>query len=272
MSLADTPVFDRLLAEYPHGVLDASGPAVGLPPGQMGNSEVGHLNIGAGRVVYQDLTRINLAIEDGSLLREPGPRARRCAKATGRAAAACTSWAWSPAAACTPTWATSRRCLELATRRGRRATSCVHAFLDGRDTPPQSAKGYLADHPGGRWTGIGIGRHGVISGRYYAMDRDNRWDRVKLAYDALVHGEGFFAADRARRRSTPPTRAARPTSSCARRSSRPSTTRACATATSCMFFNFRPDRARELTRAFTERGLRRVRPRRPTRRPSTSSP
>jgi 2,3-bisphosphoglycerate-independent phosphoglycerate mutase len=247
VSLAATPVFDRLLAEYPHGVLDASGPAVGLPPGQMGNSEVGHLNIGAGRVVYQDLTRISLAIEDGSFF-ENRVLKQACAKAAGRQTRlhlmGLVSGGGVHAA-----MDHLAGLLDLAARE-KVGDVVVHAFLDGRDTPPQSAKGYLAsiqeamDRFGGRY--------GVISGRYYAMDRDTRWDRVKLAYDALAHGQGFYAADAQAAVDAAYGRGetdefVRPTIVAPELDSR------VRDGDVCLFFNFRPDRARELTRAFTER-------------------
>ena len=141
-------------------------------------------------------------------------------------------------------------CLELARRRHVQDV-VVHAFLDGRDTPPQSAKGYLAEI-GEHMDRLGLGRYGVISGRYYAMDRDTRWDRVKLAYDALVHGEGFFAAnaqaavDAAYRRGETD-EFVRPTIVAPEREPRVKD------GDVCIFFNFRPDRARELTRAFFEK-------------------
>ena len=204
--------FDRLLAEYPHGTLDASGPAVGLPPGQMGNSEVGHLNIGAGRVVYQDLTRITKAIDDGSFF-ENRVLKQACAKAGGARAAAAPH---GPRLR-------RRRAQRHGTprgvpRAGRAARASrdvvVHAFLDGRDTPPQERQGLPGRDRRRSWTDSGVGRFGIVSGRYYAMDRDTRWDRVKLAYDALVLRRRVRAPPTRRRPSTPPTRAARPTSSC----------------------------------------------------------
>jgi 2,3-bisphosphoglycerate-independent phosphoglycerate mutase len=250
VSLADTPVFDRLLADFPHGVLDASGPAVGLPPGQMGNSEVGHLNIGAGRVVYQDLTRINLAIEDGSFFQNPVLR-QACAKAVGRGSRLHLMGLVSGGGVHAD-MGHLEACLELAAREKVRDVA-VHAFLDGRDTPPQSAKGYLASIQAAM-DRLGTGRYGVISGRYYAMDRDTRWDRVKLAYDALVYGEGFFAADAQTAVAAAYARGendefVRPTIVAPEHESR------VRDGDVCLFFNFRPDRARELTRALTERGF-----------------
>jgi len=248
VSLARTPVFDRLTAEFPHGVLDASGQAVGLPPGQMGNSEVGHLNIGAGRVVYQDLTRISLAIEDGSFFENRVLR-QAFAKAAGRGSRLHLMGLVSEGGVHSD-MGHLVACLDLAAREKVRDV-VVHAFLDGRDTPPRSAKGYLATIQEAM-DRLGVGRYGVVSGRYYAMDRDTRWDRVKLAYDALVSGEGFFAADAQTAVDAAYARGendefVRPTIVAPEH---PSGVR---DGDVCLFFNFRPDRARELTRAFTER-------------------
>jgi 2,3-bisphosphoglycerate-independent phosphoglycerate mutase len=248
VSLADTPVCDRLMAEYPHGVLDASGPAVGLPPGQMGNSEVGHLNIGAGRVVYQDLTRISLAIEDGSFF-ENRVLKQACAKAAGRRSRLHLMGLVSEGGVHSA-MDHLVGLLDLAARE-KVGDVVVHAFLDGRDTPPQSAKGYLATIQEAM-DRLGVGRYGVISGRYYAMDRDTRWERVKLAYDALVYAEGFFAADAQSAVDAAYARGetdefVRPTTVAPERDAR------VRDGDVCLFFNFRPDRARELTRALTER-------------------
>jgi len=248
VSLADTPVIDRLTADYPHGVLDASGPAVGLPPGQMGNSEVGHLNIGAGRVVYQDLTRITHAIEDGSFF-ENRVLKQACAKAAGRQTRLHLLGLVS-AGGVHSDMGHLVACLELAAREKVRDV-VVHAFLDGRDTPPRSAKEYLAAVQRDM-DRIGAGRYGVISGRYYAMDRDTRWDRVKQAYDALVYAQGFFAATAAAAVDAAYARGetdefVRPTVVAPELDSR------VRSGDVCIFFNFRPDRARELTRAFTEK-------------------
>ena len=250
VSLAATPVFDGLLAAYPHGTLEASGPAVGLPPGQMGNSEVGHLNIGAGRVVHQDLTRISKAIADGAFFANRVLR-QSCAKAAGRGATLHLMGLVS-AGGVHSDMGHLKACLELAARE-RVGSVVVHAFLDGRDTLPRSAKGYLAEIQQ-KMDDLGVGRFGVVSGRYYAMDRDTRWDRVKLAYDALVYGQGFFAAgaqsavDAAYKRGEND-EFVRPTIVAPELDAR------IADGDVCLFFNFRPDRARELTRAFAEPGF-----------------
>jgi 2,3-bisphosphoglycerate-independent phosphoglycerate mutase len=248
VSLARTPAFDRLWATCPHGVLDASGPAVGLPPGQMGNSEVGHLNIGAGRVVYQDLTRITKAIADGDFYRNR-VLVQAFAKAAGRGRRLHLMGLVSGGGVHSD-MGHLKACLELAACEGV-GDVVVHAFLDGRDTPPRSAPEYL-DEIARFMAELGLGRFGVVSGRYYAMDRDTRWDRVKLAYDALVHGRGFFAADAQAAVAAAYKRGendefVRPTVVAPERDAR------VRDGDVCLFFNFRPDRARELTRAFTEK-------------------
>jgi len=250
VSLASTPVFDGLLAAYPHGALEASGPAVGLPPGQMGNSEVGHLNIGAGRVVYQDLTRISKAIADGDFFANRVLK-QACAKAAGRGSRLHLMGLVSGGGVHSD-MGHLKACLELAARE-RVGSVVVHAFLDGRDTLPRSAKGYLAEIQR-KMDDLGLGRFGVISGRYYAMDRDTRWDRIKLAYDALVYGQGFFAADPQAAVDVAYKRGendefVRPTVVAPELDSR------VVDGDVCLFFNFRPDRARELTRAFAESGF-----------------
>jgi 2,3-bisphosphoglycerate-independent phosphoglycerate mutase len=248
VSLASTPVFDRLEAEYPHGVLDASGPAVGLPPGQMGNSEVGHLNIGAGRVVYQDLTRITKAIEEGEFFENRVLR-QACAKAAGRGSTLHLMGLVSEGGVHSDLGHLAA-CLELAARE-QVGDVIVHAFLDGRDTLPRSAKKYLAQVQA-VMDRLHVGRFGVVCGRYFAMDRDTRWDRTKLAYDALVYGEGFVAAeaqaavDAAYRRDEND-EFVRPTIVA------PELRPRVKDGDVCLFFNFRPDRGRQLTQAFFDR-------------------
>lgn len=189
--MAGTPTLDRLRETYPSTMLACSGRAVGLPDGFMGNSEVGHMNIGAGRVIYQDMTRIDLAIEDGAFFENQTlTQAARLAKSSG-----------------------SRlhlmglvsdggvhshenhifALLELARRQGLDDVF-VHAFLDGRDTPPASGAGYLR-HLAAKMEEIGVGRIASVIGRYWAMDRDKRWERNELAYDALTLGQGRKVAD-----------------------------------------------------------------------------
>jgi 2,3-bisphosphoglycerate-independent phosphoglycerate mutase len=187
---ARTPVWDALLERWPHAVLAASGEAVGLPAGQMGNSEVGHLNIGAGRPVLQDLPRIDAAIADGSFFERPA-LVEACRRARDDGGRLHTVGLVGPGGV----HANDRHLLglvELAARQGVPAIR-VHALLDGRDTPPRSAiefvpalEARLAEvHPDARIASVG--------GRYFAMDRDKRWDRTELGYDAIVHGLGEHA-------------------------------------------------------------------------------
>ncbi|MFN2617609.1 MAG: 2,3-bisphosphoglycerate-independent phosphoglycerate mutase, partial [Thermoleophilaceae bacterium] len=180
---ADTPVFDELWSSYPHSTLTAWGPAVGLPEGQMGNSEVGHLNLGAGAVVKQDITRIDEAVEDGSFFQNQQLR-RACAAA--RESGRLHLLGLVSAGGVHASMDHLRACVELA-RRERVSDLVLHAFTDGRDTNPDSGAGYVAEVEG--WLReAGAGRVATVSGRYYAMDRDRRWERTKLAYDALVNG------------------------------------------------------------------------------------
>jgi 2,3-bisphosphoglycerate-independent phosphoglycerate mutase len=188
VSQAKTPVFDELWERYPRTTLSASGADVGLPDGQMGNSEVGHLNLGAGAIVKQDLARIDDAIADGSLFENEA------------LTAACEAARRSPRGrlhllglvsdgGVHSGWEHIEACIELAAQEGV-PDLVVHAFTDGRDTLPKSAPGYIPELE--RWLRH-AGRIGTVCGRYYAMDRDRRWERTKLAYDAIVHAEGLHA-------------------------------------------------------------------------------
>jgi len=234
VELADTPVFDRLWRTYPHTTLAASGEAVGLPPGQMGNSEVGHLTIGSGRVLFQDLMRVNKAIEDGSFFENA---ALRAAFERGE----------------------RTHLLGLVSHGGVHShidhvqalltfapeKTWLHAFTDGRDVSPHSAVDDLAE--------LQVCRIATVAGRYYAMDRDARWERTDRAFDAIVNGKGEQAADpiEAVRRSyergitdefiEPVVIADRPRLDPAR--------------DSAIFFNFRPDRARQITQKLVEAGV-----------------
>jgi 2,3-bisphosphoglycerate-independent phosphoglycerate mutase len=245
VELADTPVFDELWSRFPTTTLTASGKAVGLPEGQMGNSEVGHLNLGAGSVVMQDLTRIDAAAESGEFasnqaLRDAFTAAERVhvigLVSEGGVHASMDHL---------------RALIELGASLGV-PDLVVHAFTDGRDTTPKSGAGYL-DTVTGWMSESGCGRFGSVVGRYYAMDRDKRWDRVKLAYDMLVHGraEHHFdsAGDAARgayeRDETDEFIAASLVGEEAR--IRPGD--------SVLGLNFRPDRMREITRALAEPGF-----------------
>lgn len=190
--LADTPNVDLFNERYPHSSLQTSGMAVGLPDGQMGNSEVGHTNLGAGRIVYQDLVRINRSIEDGSFFRnEVLLQAMRSAKAS--------DGALHLMGLLSPGGVHSMQShlealLRLAEKEGVPRVY-VHAFLDGRDTPPKSALGYMENLVRFLASEAPRAKVATVTGRYFAMDRDQRWDRVMRAYDAMVRGEGFSAAD-----------------------------------------------------------------------------
>jgi 2,3-bisphosphoglycerate-independent phosphoglycerate mutase len=187
VSLSDTPVFDELWAGYPHTELTACGRAVGLPEGQMGNSEVGHLNLGAGAVVVQDLTRIDEAAEAGELSRNEVLRGAFAdagrVHLIGLVSDGGVHSGWSH--------------LEALIRLGAELgvpDLVLHAFTDGRDTLPTSGAGYLKTVE--EWMAdAGAGRIGSVVGRYYAMDRDKRWDRVQLAYDLLAHGRAEHTAE-----------------------------------------------------------------------------
>jgi len=244
VSQARTPVMADLLAQWPHAHLSASGRDVGLPDGQMGNSEVGHLNIGAGRIVYQDLTRISLAIEDGSFFNNPAL-----------------------SAVCAQTAASKKKLhllglvsdggvhshinhidalVHMAKQAGVEQI-CIHAFMDGRDTPPSSGRGFLAALEQ-RLEPLGAGKVATVTGRYWAMDRDNRWDRVERAYRALVEGIGKPAASAV---------AAMEQAYAAGQTDEFVEPSIIGTPTTIddgdgvIFFNFRADRAREMTRALT---------------------
>ncbi len=244
---ANTPVMDGLMKDYPFVKGYASGLAVGLPDGQMGNSEVGHLNMGAGRIVYQELTRITKEIQDGDFFKnEALLKAVENCKKNG---SALHMWGLVSDGGVHSHNTHIYGLLELAKREGLEKVY-VHCFLDGRDTPPASGKDYVAELVD-KMHEIGVGEVGVISGRYYAMDRDNRWDRVELAYKALTKGEGVEASD--------PVQAiadsyaeevydefVKPT--VCMKDGKPVAT--VQDGDSVIFFNFRPDRARELTRAF----------------------
>ena len=242
-----TPELDYLNAHYPHSQLLACGENVGLPDGQMGNSEVGHLNIGAGRIVYQELTRITKAIEDGDFFENPAfLKAVENCKAHDSALHLF--------GLCSDGGVHSHlehlyALVELAKRNGLTKVY-IHCFMDGRDTPPKSGKGYL-EQLEAKLAEIGVGKIATVTGRYYAMDRDNRFERVQQAYAALTYGEGFTAPtghdamqlsyDRGDAdefvKPTVIVEDGKPVATVKANDS-------------VIFFNFRPDRARELTRAY----------------------
>ena len=189
IALADTPVMDRLMEEYPFAKGNASGLAVGLPEGQMGSSEVGHLNMGAGRIVYQDLVRITKEIESGSFFEnEALLKAMDNAKENGTSLHI--FGLLSDGGVHSHNFHLYAL-LELAKRRGLNKVY-VHCFTDGRDTPPESGKDYIRALQD-EMDRIGCGRIATVAGRYYAMDRDNHWDRIEKAYRAITLGEGETA-------------------------------------------------------------------------------
>jgi len=245
---ARTPRLDALFADYPSAWLDASGLSVGLPEGQMGNSEVGHLNIGAGRVVYQDLTRISLSIEDGSFFSNPVflDALETIRRAGGKLHLMGLLSDGGVHSHNTHLYAL----IELARREG--VDVCVHAFMDGRDTPPQSGAGYL-EQLEAELARLGHGRLASVTGRYYAMDRDNRWERVERAWRAMTLGEGVPVRTGAE--AIQSAYAAGQTDEFVEprvimQNSHPVGT--IADRDGIIFFNFRADRAREITRALTQ--------------------
>ena len=248
ISLARTPVFDQLWERYPHSSLTTCGLAVGLPEGQMGNSEVGHMNLGAGAVVMQDLTRIDLAVADGTLARNDVLRAAFSEiPAGGRVHLIGLVSDGGVHSSIEHLHALIEMARELEVE-----DLVIHAFTDGRDTLPHSGVGFLEQVE--RWTAeTGVGRVGSVIGRYYAMDRDRRWERVQLAYDLLVHGRcehrAGSAAEAVRdayaREETD--EFVRPVAVGAEARIRPQD--------SVVAFNFRPDRMREITRALAEEGF-----------------
>ncbi|MDR8525818.1 2,3-bisphosphoglycerate-independent phosphoglycerate mutase [Shewanella fidelis] len=187
---ANTPVLDQLNAKYPNSLISGSGLDVGLPDGQMGNSEVGHINIGSGRIVYQELTRIGKSIADGEFDNNPALTAAIDAamKADG---AVHIMGLLSPGGVHSHQDHIEAMC-KLAVSRGAKKVY-LHAFLDGRDTPPRSAKSGLA-HFEELFKNLGTGQIASLIGRYYAMDRDNRWDRVSQAYELITEGKGLHQA------------------------------------------------------------------------------
>jgi 2,3-bisphosphoglycerate-independent phosphoglycerate mutase len=240
---ARKPNLDRFLQKYAGTTLVSSGMAVGLPKGQMGNSEVGHLNLGAGRIVYQGYTRINLAVEEGTIFKNPvlvgAMENARCKKlhlmgllSDGGVHSHNTHL---------------YALLEMAKAHGLKRVY-VHAILDGRDVPPKSALAYFRELEE-KIAGIGIGRVATVAGRYYTMDRDKRWDRVEKGYRAMTDGAGF--------------RAESPQEAVTEGYDRGETDEFLKPTIvdgqgliddgdSIIFFNFRPDRAREITRAFVD--------------------
>ena len=246
---AKTPVMDRLMAECPFVEGDASGLAVGLPDGQMGNSEVGHLNMGAGRIVYQELTRITKSIADGDFFENEEflKAVENCKKNNS----ALHLYGLVSDGGVHSHNTHIYGLLELAKRSGLEKVF-VHCFLDGRDTPPASGKDFVAELEA-KMAEIGVGKVASVMGRYYAMDRDNRWDRVELAYRALTLGEGntnesATAAIQASYDDGKTDEFVMPTVVV----ENGAPVGLINDNDSIIFFNFRPDRAREITRAFCD--------------------
>lgn len=246
---AKKPVMDKIMSEYPFVKGNASGLAVGLPEGQMGNSEVGHINMGAGRIVYQELTRITKEIKDGDFFKNAALLAAidNCKRNKSDLHLYGLLSDGGVHSHITHLYGI----LQLAKKQGL-TNVYVHAFLDGRDTPPASGKGYI-EQLDEHMKIIGVGKIATVMGRYYVMDRDNRWDRVEKAYRAMVNGEGEKAdnAVNAVKQSydnekydefvlpTVITENGKPVATIKEHDS-------------IIFFNFRPDRAREITRAFCD--------------------
>ena len=242
---ANTPVMDKLMKEYPFVKGNASGMAVGLPEGQMGNSEVGHLNMGAGRIVYQELTRITKEIQDGTFFENPAlVKAMENCKAND---SALHIYGLVSDGGVHSHITHLYGVLEMAKKFDLKKVY-VHCFLDGRDTPPASGKGYV-EQLEEEMKKLGIGKVASVCGRYYAMDRDNAWDRVEKAYKAMVDGEGIQETDAV---------------TAVKNSYANDVTDEFVIPTvvdkngmikegdSVIFFNFRPDRARQITRTFVD--------------------
>ena len=250
VALGNTPVVDRLMKEYPFARGNASGMAVGLPDGQMGNSEVGHLNMGAGRIVYQELTRITKEIQDGTFFENPAlmEAVNNCKEKNS----ALHFFGLLSNGGVHSHNTHLYGLLELAKKNGL-SEVYVHGFLDGRDTPPASGKGF-AEELEAEMAKIGVGKIASVMGRYYAMDRDNNYDRVQLAYDVMTSGKGEKAtsATSAIQNSYDNDKTDEfvlPTAVVDADGNPVATIK---DGDSVVFFNFRPDRAREITRSFCD--------------------
>ena len=245
---ANTPNLDRLFLKYPNTHIQTSGMAVGLPDGQMGNSEVGHTNIGAGRIVYQELTRITKQINDGEFFEnEELKKAMDHVKANGSKLHLLGLVSDGGVHSHN---AHLYALLEMAKREGIKDVY-VHAILDGRDTPPTSAVEYIKQLEE-KMKELDCGRIATLSGRYYAMDRDNRWERVKLAYDAIANGKGeeYRIAQKAIETSYEAQEFDEFVKPVVITNAEDEPIAKVEDGDSVIYFNFRPDRARELTKAF----------------------
>ncbi len=243
-----TPIMDQLMSQYPFVKGNASGLAVGLPDGQMGNSEVGHLNMGAGRIVYQELTRITKSIEDGDFFEvaEFLQAVENCKK-SGSASYV------GPGIRRRSSQPQHPYLRPIRTGKEKRLDKVyVHCFLDGRDTPPASGKSFV-EALEAKMKEIGVGKVASVMGRYYAMDRDNRWDRVERAYNALAKGEGNHTESAAAGIQASYDKGVNDEfvePFVVTEDGKPLAT--VKDGDSVIFFNFRPDRAREITRAFCD--------------------
>lgn len=249
-SLAKKPNLDKIFKEYPRTVLGASGLSVGLPDGQMGNSEVGHLNIGAGRIVYQALTRITKSIEDGDIFKNEA-LLKAIDNAKNNDSAIHFMGLLSDGGVHSHI-DHLKGLIDFAAKSGVKKVY-IHAFLDGRDTAPKSALTYIEDLEK-HMAEVGVGSIATVSGRYYAMDRDKRWERIELAYNAMVLGKGEVATspEEAVERSYHDNKTDEfvlPT--VIEKDGKPVAT--IKNNDSVVFFNFRPDRARQITRAINDK-------------------
>ena len=250
VALARTPTLDSLLAQYPHTRLHTSGEAVGLPPGVMGNSEVGHMNIGAGRIVYQDLMRIDKAIEEGGFFKNATLNQAIEKVRESRSALHLMGLVSDGGVHSQLTHLLAL--LNLAKQKGLEKVF-VHAILDGRDTPPDGGRQYLGQVQA-HMDEIGLGAIASVCGRYYAMDRDTRWDRTEKAYDLYTQGKGQAAADPVAAVTAAYERGetdefVKPLVITTDQGKPRAVVR---DGDAVIFFNFRADRARQITRAFTE--------------------
>jgi len=245
ITAANTPNLDRIFSENPTVPIGASGMNVGLPDGQMGNSEVGHTNMGAGRIVYQELTRISKSIKDGDFFENSALKNAISGALSGGKALHLIGLVSDGGVHSHNTHLYAL--LEMAKRMGLQKVY-VHALLDGRDVPPMSGAGFVSELCE-KMKALGVGQVATITGRYYAMDRDNRWERVERAYNAFVFGEGLQAAD--------------PVAAIEASYAREVTDEfvepticvpnaGISSGDSVVFFNFRPDRAREITRTLVD--------------------
>ncbi len=249
VAAASTPNYDCLISKYPHTTLEASGLVVGLPEGQMGNSEVGHLNFGAGRVVYQEVTRIDKAIADHSFFKNDVllEQIERIKSQSGRLHLMGLASDGLVHSSLEHLYALLKLCKQMEMK-----NIVIHAFLDGRDTSPTSGAGYIEEIMA-KCAEIGIGSLSTVIGRYYAMDRDNRWQRVKKAYDLIVAGVGL--------RTSHPVRAIKEyysrntTDEFMEPISVDGFEHGLAENDGVIFYNFRADRARQLSYALTDIGF-----------------